>query len=82
MTNTLIGKKFPDNFCTIDHLRSRLAKNRREPNLNLEIRTVLACWKCNGKRNDEEQKELPLIELHERAGCKKVDCSVCHGGRV
>lgn len=55
-------KKHPDNMATIDHVKSRYDKTRRKNNV-----WVLACRKCNQKRNNEETKSIPLEELRERA---------------
>ena len=47
-------QKFPDNYATIDHLNSHLKGPR--PNVFFKKRTlVLACFKCNQKRNMAEQ---------------------------
>lgn len=55
------------NAATIDHLRSRLDPNRQEPNSGVDIRTVLACWRCNQQRNDFEQASISVEELRRRA---------------
>lgn len=46
------GKKSeqPDNMATVDHLRTKLEKNRKEPNPTNKPRTVLSCRKCNLER--------------------------------
>lgn len=38
---------FKANYATLDHLRTRLDPNRRDPNNNNEERSVLACLNCN-----------------------------------
>jgi hypothetical protein len=58
----------PDNMATIDHLRSRFSINRQEPNHTKETRLVLACYRCNEVRNDQEQATISIEELHRRAG--------------
>lgn len=46
-----------DNMATLDHLRTKLDTNRSEPNPHgKEIRTVLACHKCNTSRGKERLK--------------------------
>jgi hypothetical protein len=62
------GGPVPDNFATIDHLRSRLSPHRTEPNLTNEERTVLACPPCNLDRAAQEEKAIPLHELWRRSG--------------
>lgn len=64
----LLGRyqKMPDNYATIDHLKSRFDPER-QVNPSYEERTVLACNKCNFKRNLEETKSRPIEELWERS---------------
>lgn len=50
---------------TIDHLHSRLSGRKTQINDGTES-TVLACYECNQRRNDEEQSALPIDELHRR----------------
>ena len=53
----------PD-LATLDHLRTRLDKNRQEPNVNNEQRTLLACWQCNNLRGRLHQLvTMPMITI-------------------
>ena len=52
---------------TTDHLYSRLDAQRGKAKAGVE-QTVLACFECNQRRCCEEQKELPIEELHRRSG--------------
>lgn len=62
------GGRLPENFATIDHLRSRLDPNRRARLARpQEERTVLACPACNNQRSKEENAKLPIEEQHERS---------------
>jgi|SRR5688572_2867262 len=58
----------PENFATLDHLRSRLHPERQTPNPNCEERIVLACPTCNQKRSTEETRALSKEELWRRSG--------------
>lgn len=55
----------PRNEATIDHLDSRLSPERGQH--RQELRHVVACRDCNGKRNRQEQAALPREELWRRA---------------
>lgn len=41
---------------TIDHLRTKLMKNRKQPNYTNEERTVLSCFECNQVRGILDEK--------------------------
>jgi hypothetical protein len=56
----------PANLCTIDHLDSRLSRQRG--NHPGETRRVAACVACNARHNDYEQAALPREELWRRSG--------------
>ena len=58
------GGTFPDNAATLDHVYSRYTPDLR---LGEGNPTVLACWKCNNRRSQEETKQLPIWELWRRA---------------
>lgn len=62
-------KNIPTNEATIDHLDSRLSPDRGK--FNGCYRRVLACLRCNNRRNDEEQGWLAFKSpqtLWERTG--------------
>jgi hypothetical protein len=61
------GKAIPDNCATLDHLRSRLDPTRYEPAKPNEERTVLACFKCNVDRAEQERLSMTKEELRQRA---------------
>lgn len=50
-------RKVP-NLATLDHLYSKLNPYRTIPCRNNEIRIVLACYKCNNKRSQIEEREI------------------------
>ena len=53
-----------DTLATLDHLRSRFdMENRLKPNKNNEIRTVLACFKCNTLRGKLESLSRQDIKI-------------------
>ena len=54
----------PPDFATIDHTNSRLLNPDGRPK---QGKQVLACSRCNGERNRQEESSLPLEELWERA---------------
>ena len=58
-------KNIKYHMATLDHLDSRYSNERGSH--AWEIRTVLACYECNGYRNDVEQAKIALKELHKRA---------------
>jgi hypothetical protein len=58
----------PPTLATIDHLRDRLDPTRQIEPINSEQRLVLACWDCNTQRGAQRVAELPIEELHRRAG--------------
>ena len=59
------GVRVPDNLATLEHLDSRLSKERgKHPG---ERRVVLACNVCNEARNKQEQAQLSIEELHARS---------------
>ena len=58
-----------DNWATIDHLRSRLHPDRHEPKQSPhERRSVLACWQCNGRRNNFEMDAVGIDVIRESSG--------------
>jgi 5-methylcytosine-specific restriction endonuclease McrA len=61
------GRKRPLDEATLDHLRSRYNTERQIPSWDKE-QTVLACWECNHRRGEEETKNMPPDELHNRSG--------------
>lgn len=62
-----IRGKIPWNAATIDHLRSRYDPKRQEPVTAGEIRLVLACWRCNNERCQQEQNQIGKEELNRRS---------------
>lgn len=46
------GGPFPDDLCTLDHLRNRYHPGRLEPTTG-ETRYVAACYACNHRRGRE-----------------------------
>jgi 5-methylcytosine-specific restriction endonuclease McrA len=69
---TRSGGKAKSNEATIEHLRSRYHKDRREPAGKNERRLVLACYKCNHEKNEEEQKSVPIEERRRRSENHRV----------
>ena len=57
---------------TLEHLRSKLHKKRREPNHTSEARTVLACNQCNNQQSQKEVANLGIEEVHRRSGKYKA----------
>ena len=60
-------QRTPDNFATVEHLRSKYQESRKEPNLGNEQRIVLACNKCNNEKGSTETSLLSKEELWERS---------------
>lgn len=56
---------YPLNMATIDHLRSRLHPDRREPARGQQ-RLVMACLACNQGRGHQEVAALPIEDLRAR----------------
>lgn len=59
------GGPVPDNFATIDHIQTRNTDYRKLSAIlngrqftKDKTNTVLACARCNAKRNNEEQRAL------------------------
>lgn len=67
---------------TLEHLRSRLHKKRREPIRKGERRIVLACNECNHKKGREDQEALPKSELQKRSGRGPLTYSVDFGAAL
>lgn len=62
----------PD-WATVDHIRTRLDKNRRDQNIENAPRTVLACWECNNLRGRLHQLAIQeYIFLVDVAKVKKI----------
>lgn len=52
-----VNRKLPDDAATVDHIRSRLSPNRKQPNDRPGWHTgitVLACYRCNNVRGRHE----------------------------
>ena len=60
------GRNIQPNLATLDHLYSRLHPLRTAPRPN-DPAFVLACYKCNHKRGEEECRSLPLEEQWVRS---------------
>src|SRR3990167_1644132 len=60
-------ERAPDNYATLDHVRSRLHPERTAPAYG-ETRHVLACNKCNRELGAAEEAALPIEEKWRRAG--------------
>ena len=54
-------------MATLDHLRSRLDPTRYEKAGPNEERTVLSCYRCNVERGKQEELNLSIEELRQRA---------------
>jgi len=52
------SKHLPDNYSTIEHLRSKYDPTRWDLNDGYELRLVLACKKCNEDRGRKEYLEF------------------------
>lgn len=63
LTDKMNGKKFPKNFRTVDHVKSKLSGDRWRTG----GQTVLACHECNQDRNRLEQKNLGIHKLRLRS---------------
>lgn len=59
------GGKVPDDAATVDHLDSRLNPERGKH--KGELRHVMACSKCNQRRARQEELEVGIQVLRERA---------------
>lgn len=55
-------------LATVDHLRSRLSRDRWQENRKGHERTVLACRRCNEERGAVQERELGVRELQVRSG--------------
>src|SRR5690348_16554359 len=60
------GEPTPHDMATVDHLDSRLSPNRGKAQGH---RTVLACFECNQKRNDDEVTAAGIEEAWRRSRC-------------
>ncbi len=56
-------RHLPNNYATFEHLVDRYDKPDRTHDRQI---VVLACNRCNKKRNDDKQKNLPLLEYWYR----------------
>lgn len=56
-----------ENMAVLHHLRSRYNGERWEPNPDLELRRVLACWKCSNEHSHDETKLMPKEVLREKS---------------
>lgn len=65
------GETMPNNFATLDHLVSRYYKPRFDPKMKQKT-MVLACFKCNMKRCEEDTKAQPIEKLWELAGNGRI----------
>src|SRR6266566_1043596 len=63
------NKKPPANLATLDHVYDKWQPEERERawRNNDEKRTVLACYRCNQRRNDERMKEIPKDAVRIRS---------------
>lgn len=61
-----IKGKAPHDLATVDHLRSRYFLDRFVKPKNGERTKVLACYKCNAKRAEDETSKLCKEELIKR----------------
>ncbi len=59
-TNT---RKLPHNYATFEHLVDRYDRPDRTQERQV---VVLACFRCNKRRNNNKQRNLPLLEAYYR----------------
>ena len=59
-----IPQPFPDNMCTVEHLKDQFDPARQVPAKEGEVRHVAACWRCNFDRSIQRIKENQ--EEHDR----------------
>lgn len=72
------GEIIPPNYATIEHLNSKLQYPDGRPNVWGKARTlVVACYKCNQERCDEETSKLTKEELWERSGSPPLGEDTC-----